>query len=453
MSQALMLPASEALVDTTRTTDDPSREIRIAAIVGGVFFAGLLGWAAFAPLDAAAYAFGSVKVSGERQIVQIADGGMASAVHVREGQRVKAGQLIVEFATTQALGQERALASRVIGLQAQVARLTAEAAGAASFAEPQAYAALAGRDREEADRAMRVARAEFAAWQHTGSSQTKLIGERIAQVGNQLDGYEARQSSNQEQRALNVKELDAVKGLVDKGYATQTRLLALQRSAADLEGQHGAQASEMARLRNEGNESRMQLLSTRAQTAQQVASDLRQSQVDLQSLLPQWKAAQDVLARSQLRAPTDGAVTGLTIRTPGEVATPGQKVAEIVPLDRSLQVEAQVSPGDVNDLAVGQKAQIRVNGLHGRNVPLLDGAITRISADSFTDDKTGRTYYTTTVRVAPSEMARAAAAAGIPGSVRPGTPVSVQVSLRKRTALQYLFEPLAQSFTGSLHER
>lgn len=452
MSNALMLaPASEALIDAR--SDDPAREIRIAAVVGGTFFIGLLGWAALAPLDAAAYAYGQVKVSGERQLVQIADGGMASAVHIREGQRVRAGQLLVEFATTQALGQERALASRVIGLQAQVARLTAEAAGARGFAEPAGYAILQGRDRQEADRAMTVARAEFAAWQSTSSSQTKLIGERIAQVGNQLDGYAARQSSNADQRELNRKESDAVTGLVEKGYATQTRLLALQRSAADLEGQRGAQEAEMARLRNEGNESRMQLLSTRAQAAQQVSSELRQAQTDLQSLLPQWKAAQDVLARSQLRAPVDGAVTGLSIRTAGEVATPGQKIAEIVPLDKSLQVEAQVAPGDVNDIVVGQEARIRVNGLHGRNVPLLKGQITRISADSFSDEKTGRPYYTTTVRVAPAELRRAADAAGITGSIRPGTPVSLEVRLRKRSALQYLTEPLAQSLTGSLHER
>ena len=452
MSNALMLtPASETLVDAR--SDDPSREIRIALLVGGAFFVGLLGWAAFAPLDAAAYAYGQVKVSGERQLVQIADGGMASAVHVREGQRVRAGQLLVEFATTQTLGQERALASRVIGLQAQVARLTAEAAGAKGFEAPAAYALLRGADRAEADRAMATARGEFAAWQNTSNSQTRLTGERVAQVGNQLDGYQARQASNADQRELNRKEMDAVKGLVDKGYATQTRLLALQRSAADLEGQRGAQAAEMARLRNETGESRMQLLSTRSQAAAQVASELRQAQTDLQSLLPQWKSAQDVLARSQLRAPVDGAVTGLTIRTVGEVATPGQKVTEIVPLDKSLQVEAQVSPQDVNDLVVGQAARIRVNGLHGRNVPLLDGAITRISADSFQDEKTGRPYYTTTVRVAPTELRRAAEAAGITGSIRPGTPVSLEVRLRKRSALQYLTEPLAQSLTGSLHER
>lgn len=436
-----------------RPRDDPSPEIRIALMVGGAFFVGLLGWAALAPLDAAAFANGEVKVSGAKQVVQSADGGVVSAVEVREGQQVRPGQVLVQFATTQSLAQERSLATRVIGLEAEVARLTAERAGLASFAEPDSFASLAGRDREEADRAMQIARAEFAAWQETRASEARLTGERIAQVSNQIQGYRARQGANQEQIALNRKELATVQGLFAKGYATQNRVLQLQRSAADLEGERGAQDAEVARLRAEGGEARMQLLQAQAQSGEQLAADLRQAQTDLQSLLPQWKAAQDVLARSQLRATAAGAVMGLAVHEAGEVAAPGAKLMEIVPADRSLQVDARVAPGDVNDLVVGQRARVRVTGLHGRNVPLLDGTVTRISGDSFTDERTGRTYYTATVKVAGRELDRAARAAGLSGPIRPGTPAQVEVTLRARSALQYLIEPLEQTLNGALHER
>ena len=433
--------------------DDPRAEIRVASVIGGIFFVGLLGWSAIARMDAAAYATGTVKVSGDAQSVQSLEGGVVSAVNVREGQQVRAGTVLIEFATTQALAQERSLAMRVIGLQADIARLTAEQSGASSITEPAEFASLTGRDRDEANRAMGVARTEFAAWQRTSGSEQRLLGERVAQVGNQIQGYNARQASNQTQLQLNRKELDAVQMLAAKGYATQTRVLALQRSAADLEGQRGAQAAEMARLRNETSEARMQLLQTRAQQGEQVSAQLRQAQTDLQSILPQWKAAQEVLARTQLRAQVSGAVMGLAIKAAGGVASPGQKLMEIVPQDRSLTVEAQVSPGDVNDLVVGQRARVRVSGLHGRNVPMLDGTVSRISADSFTDDRTGRSYYTASVRVGAPDLQRAARAAGIPGAIRPGTPVQVEVSLRPRTALEYLMEPLAQSLTGSFHER
>lgn len=436
-----------------RLPEDPRAEIRLAAIVGGVFFAGLLGWGATARLDAAAYATGLVKVSGDVEVVQSPDGGVVSAMHVREGQQVRAGELLVEFATTQALAQERSLAMRVIGLEADVARLGAEQAGRGAIETPPDFAALDARDRPEAERAMLGARGEFAAWQNTQASAQRLLGERVAQVGNQLTGYSARQAANAEQLHLNDKELDAVQTLAAKGFATQTRVLALQRSAADLHGQRGAQTAEMARLRNEGGEARMQLLQTRAQASEQVSAQLRQAQTDLQSLLPQWKAAQDLLARTALRAPVAGAVMGLAIRAAGGVATPGEKLMQIVPRDRSLTVEAQVAPGDVNDLAVGQRARIRLSGLHGRGVPMLDGTVSRISGDSFTDDRTGRSYYTATVRVASGELARAARAAGIAGAVRPGTPAQVEVSLRARSALDYLVEPLTQSLTGALHER
>lgn len=447
MSQELLLAGAG------RLPDDPSTEIRTALIVGGIFFCGLLGWGSIARLDAAAYAPGTVKVSGDGQPVQSADGGVVSAVHVREGQQVRAGDVLMEFATTQALAQERSLAMKMIGLETDVARLTAEESGAPAVGVPADFALLSPRDRADADRAMAVARAGFAAWQLTEQSERHLLSERIAQVGNQLAGYEARQASNAEQMRLNQKELDAVQQLAAKGFATQTRVLALQRSAADLQGQRGAQTAEMARLRNETGASRMQLLQTRAQAAEQVSAQLRQARNDLQSMLPQWKAAQDLLARTQLRAPISGAVMGLAIRRAGSVATPSQKLMEIVPQDHALTVEAQVSPADVNDLAVGQHARIRLNGLHGRNVPMLDGTVSRISADSFTEDRTGRSYYTASVRVAGADLTRAAHAAGIAGSIRPGTPAQVEVTLRSRSALEYLVEPLTQALTGSLHER
>ncbi|WP_294393228.1 HlyD family type I secretion periplasmic adaptor subunit [uncultured Sphingomonas sp.] len=433
--------------------ENPRSEIRAALLVGGAFFVGLLGWGAYAQLDAAAYAPGAVKVTGDAQAVQTPDGGVISAVHVVEGQQVRAGQVVIEFATTEALAQERSLATRVISLQADIARLQAQLAGGAGIEAPAAFASLDARDQAEAARAMTVARGQFAAWQNAHSSEQRLLGERMAQVGNQLGGYAARQSANAEQQKLNSKELATVSMLASKGYATQNRVLALQRNAADLEGQRGAQAAEMARLHNEGGAARMQLLQNRAQEGEQLSAQLRQDQTDLQSLLPQWQAARDALARRQLRAPTSGAVMGLAFKASGGVATAGQALMKIVPADRSLSVEAQVAPADVNDLVVGQDARVRLTGLHGRNVPTLDGAVTRISADSFTEERTGRAFYTATVRVAPAEFDRASKAAGLRGALRPGTPAQVEITLRKRSGIDYLLDPLTQAFNGALHER
>ena len=448
MSDAIVLAGPAEVL----AVDDPQREMRWAAIVGGAFFVGLMGWASLATLDAAAYATGTVKVSGDARPVQSMEGGVVSAVHVREGQQVKGGQLLIEFATTQAVSQERSLANRVIRLEADVARLTAEQAAAPSFAAPAEYSRLSLEDQPIAARALADARREFVSWQRTSGSEQSLLGQQVKQVDNQLQGYQARQVSNDEELRLNKQELTSLQPLLSKGYVTQTRVLELQRTGADLEGQRGAQTAEMGRLRNEAGEARMKLVEQRAQDNEQVSSQLRQSQTDLQSLLPQWRAAQELLARTQLRAPVAGAVTGLALKGVGGVATPGQKVLEIVPLDRSLTVEAQVAPQDVNDLRVGQSARVRVTGLHGRNQPMLKGHISRVSAESFTEERTGRPYYTAAVTITGQELARAADAAGIPGPIRPGTPVQVEVKLRARTALEYLVEPLVQSIRGSLHE-
>ncbi|WP_420140239.1 HlyD family type I secretion periplasmic adaptor subunit [Sphingomonas sp.] len=451
MSDAVLPSLHSGL--TVPLPENPRSEIRTAAIVGGVFFLGLVGWGSLAHLDAAAYAGGAVKVTGDVQTVQTADGGVISAVHVREGQQVREGQVLIEFASTEALAQERSLATRVIALEADIARLTAQLAGAPRVEDPASFASLSPRDRAEAERAMTVARGQFAVWQSARGSEQRLLGEKMAQVGNQLGGYAARQSSNAEQQRLNMKELDTVRGLAAKGWATQNRVLALERTAAELEGQRGAQAAEMARLRNEGGEARMQLLQIRAQANEQLAGQLRQAQTDLQSLLPQWRAAQDVLARSQLRASARGAVMGLAFKESGGVASPGQTLMKVVPADRSLSIEAKVSPADVNDLRPGQPAHVRLTGLHGRSVPVLDGSVTRISADSFTDERSGQSYYTATVTVSPAEFARATEAAGVRGSLRPGTPAQVEITLRRRTALDYLIEPLTQTLRGAFSER
>lgn len=445
---AIALPSPFA---APRPVGDPRADIRIGASILGLFVVGFVGWSAVARLDAAVHAPGLVSVAGSRQAVQSATGGVISAIHVREGSPVRAGDVLIEFASSEAIAQERVLTAKVVALQAEIARIAAEQSHAAVIAEPAEWATLDAADRAEAHRALALEQANLQSERRLISSQIAVLGQRIDQAGEQIAGYRERQSANSRQDSLNREELDTTQTLFSKGYATKGRVLALQRSGASIQGEMGATAAEIARLRSSVGETRLQMLTVTNTRQQQNADRLREARGELETAMPQWKAAREQLERYRLRASVSGTVIGLSAHTVGGVASPGQMLMEIVPAQPNLVVEAQVSPSDANDLRPGQPADIRITNMRGRSLPTLHGTVARVSADSLTDAHTGRAYFTETITVSPAELQRVSRTAGVE-AIKPGTPVDVSVALRSRTALQYWIEPLSQRLSGALSE-
>ncbi|USI72454.1 HlyD family type I secretion periplasmic adaptor subunit [Sphingomonas morindae] len=451
-SPALPLSPIEAGRHAPRL-QDPRRELIAGGALIGLFVFGFIGWSAVARLDAAVHSAGVVRVAGERQSVQAAAPGLIARILVHEGDRVKAGQLLVEFVGTEQQAQERSLANRVFGLQAEIARIEAERTGARRVAPPAAWQSLTLEDRETAMTALAHEQANLDARQGLLSAQRAVLGQRVAEVGDQIEGYRERQSSNAKQSELNKDELASVQDLYRQGYATKSRVLALQRNAASIEGDMGAANAEMARLRSTAGETRLQMMQLDSQHQQENADRERTAQTELQSLLPQWRAARDQRDLSEVRAPVGGVVLGLATHTVGGVVAAGQKLMDIVPSDAALVIESQVAPTDANDLHPGQKADVRINMVGGRNLPALHGTVTRVSADSLTDEKSGRSFFTAQVRVPRSELDAVSREAGYAGTIRPGTPAEVSVPLKPRTALQYWIGPLTSRFSRALTER
>ena len=434
------------------TTDSPRREILLGATAAAAFFVGLVGWSAFARMDAATYAPGVVVVSGHRQAVQSRDGGVVSALRVKEGDHVKAGQVLVEFAPAEAIAEERALTERVIGLKIQLARLQAEAMDQSHIVMPAEFASLSADDRVLADRAMVMEIHALASENGADSARRGTLRQRQAEAAQQVLGNQRQLQANARQQQLNDEELKGMRELAARGYAPQTRVRALEQSRAGLEGDAGAQNAEIARLKAVGDETHLESLQGDNERARQVSDEIRKAQSDLQSAEPALQAAREKLARTQATAPVSGAVVSLAVNSVNGVVAPGQKMMEIVPDQLPMVVEAQVSPRDANDLKVGQDTQVRFSALHSRNMPILHGQLTRLSADSVIEERTGRAYFTADVTVPRKEMALLGAAPGDESALRPGMPVDVIVPLRKRTALQYFFEPLTQTFWRSFHE-
>jgi HlyD family type I secretion membrane fusion protein len=432
--------------------DDPRRDIRIGAAIVIFFFVILLGWAAFAPLDAGVHAQGVIAVSGNRQTVQHREGGVVTAIRVREGQTVQSGQVLIEMAAPDVTATERALTSDYLTLLAQRARLMAERSGQTSFAPPVEFVSLPPDDLALANQAMELQTAQLQARVGSMSAQEGVLGQRSRQIGEERTGYTEQRRSYQEQSRLLEDEIAGMRELEKKGFASTNRLRALERAQAELRGQEAAMAAQIAKSGEGMGETRMQSLSIRRQTLEEIATDLRDTQSKLSEVLPKLVATREQLQRARVRAPVGGQVVGLTVFTIGGVVQPGQTLMEIVPQDRRLLIQAQVAPGDADDVYKNQKALVRFLSVHDRSLPMLTGTVRTISADSFTDDKTGRSYFRAEVDVPLQELNRIRGVLGH-GQLRPGLPVEVVLSVRKRTALQYLLDPLTSSFWRSLREQ
>lgn len=401
--------------------DSGRKEIRAGIVALLLFFVGFGGWAAFAPLDAAVVAPAVVVVSGNRQTVQHRDGGVVSSINVEEGDRVQQGQVLIELGSPELVAQEQALLSQVVDLQMQRARLTAEQSGARELQPPPEWASMTPEDRAVADAAFERHRRE------ARSGAWSSFDARIA-------GYRGEVVSLNRQESLLNEELSGMRELANEQLVPMTRVRALERSLAELQGR------------------RSELNSMIASTQQERYGDLRQVDARLAELTPQLAGARERLELTRLRAPTDGVVVGLQVHTVGGVVRAGERLMDIVPEGQDLIVEAQVPPESADNLQPGMRTEVRINAFGGRNLPIVYGEVRQVSADRFTDDRTGNAYFQAQVVVPREELQRLTAAAGDEHRLRAGLSAQVVIPTRKRTALQYLVEPLNQALWRSLRE-
>lgn len=423
MSLEALLPPPQATQQPPADDDSGKGDIRLGLVLLAVFFLGFGGWAAFAPLDAAVVAPAVVVVSGNRQTIQHREGGMVSRLAVREGDEVERGQVLIELGAPELVAQDQALLSQVLDLQVQRQRLAAERSGAARLTRPPEWINLAPEDREAADAAFARHQREMG---RGGAAAWSAYDARIA-------GYRDEIGAINRQEALMQEELVGMRELAAEQLVPLTRIRALERGVAELQGR------------------RAELNAAIATTQQERTSEQRDIDARLAELVPQLVGVRERLEQTRMRAPADGVVVGLSVHTVGGVIQPGERVMDIVPRNQELIVEAQVRPEDADDLAPGQRTEVRITAFGGRNLPIVFGEVEQVSADRFTDERTGLPYFRAQIAVPPEELQRLVDAGN--RELRPGLSAQVVVPTRKRTALQYLLEPLDQAVWRSMREQ
>ena len=285
------------------------------------------------------------------------------------------------------------------------------------------------------------------------NAKRAVLGQRTSGAGTQGQGYDRQVVALNRQIELITAELDSLRTVAEKGFVSQNRIRALERAKAELEGQRGQSAATVAQSRDLAGEARLQSLEAQSTYLERAASELRDVELALSELLPRLNAAQDQLARVEIRSPATGTVVGLQVFTPGGVIAPGQKLLDVIPESLPMNVELRLSVEDGDDVRAGQTAFVRFDALHERTLSPLQGRLTTVSADSFVDEKTGEAFFTANVEVPPSQLTLLKEVRGKDFELRAGMPVTVEIPVRRRTALEYMFEPLTAALRRSGREQ
>jgi len=416
-----------------------------AAVI--VFFVGVgLLWGGTAPIAGAAIAQGVVSPDGRRRTVQHLEGGIIHQILVTEGDQVSVGEPLIILEETQALAEYSRIKSQQLTFAAMQARLEAEQDLEDEIAFPSWLLDEAG-DMEVAE-IIETQSTLFATRAAAQESRELILRQRIAQLDEEITGLEAQIDSQNRQLELIASEVADVQELVDRGLERRPRLLGLQRQAADIEGTLGENQAGIARAQQSIGETELQILNLETDRQDEIANSLNQVRFERAGIEQELLRTQDVLARTSITAPISGIIVQSRASTVGGVVRPGEPILDIVPQEEELLIDARISPIDIDAIQIGMSAEIILSAYSQRRLPRIGGTVRSISADRLIDEITGQAYFLARVEVNPQELA------ALEGEVTltAGMPAEVYILTGERTALEYLLEPVNQSFRRAFRE-
>jgi len=426
------------------------RSIRRHLIVGltvmAVLAGGLGGWASTQQISGALIAPGQIVVESSVKKVQHPTGGVVGELRARDGDVVKAGDIVVRLDDTVTKANLAIVTKNLDAAMARAARLEAEQRVLGKINFPSQ---LIGRASDLDVAAVIASEAKLFEVRVTGrAGQKAQLTERIRQLKEEIEGLSAQERAKEQEIALVQQELAGVRELYDKHLVQISRLTTLERDAARLNGERAQYVASRAQAKGKITETELQIIQIDKDVVSEVSKDLRETNDKIGELIERKVTAEDQLRRVDIRAPQDGIVEQSSVHTVGGVITAGDAIMMIVPQTDDLQVEAKVNPQDIDKLQVGQKTLLRLSAFNQRTTPELNGVISRVSPDVTTDQRSGQSYYTIRVSMPPDEIARLGDAKLIPGM-----PVEAFVQTGERTLFSYLMKPLSDQLMRAFRER
>jgi HlyD family secretion protein len=407
---------------------------------------GVGGWAATTELNGALIAHGTIVVDSNVKKVQHLTGGVVGELRVRDGDHVKAGEIVVRLDDTVTRANLAIVTKGLDEFSARKARLKAERDGVETIIFPVDM--LARQEEPAVANAIANESKLFELRRTARAGQKAQLRQRIDQLQEEIGGLTAQQVAKNREITLIGQELEGVRDLYKKNLVPITRLTTLERDNARIEGERAQLIASVAQAKGKIVETDLQIIQIDQDLSSEVAKDMREADGKIGEFVERKVTAEDQLKRIDIRAPQDGTVLQSTVHTVGGVITAGEAIMMIVPGTDNLQVEAKFNPQDVDQLQLGQSAMLRFSSFNQRTTPEIPGKVTRISADTTTDQRTGQSYYTVRVSMLTKEVLRL-------GDVKliPGMPVEVFVQTGERTVFSYLVKPLRDQLMRAFREK
>jgi membrane fusion protein, type I secretion system len=433
-------------------TQNPHRRAIRRYLMAGIAISALLvggigGWASTTEIAGAVVAAGSLVVESSVKKVQHPTGGVVGELRVRDGDHVNAGDILLRLDDTQTRSNLAIVTSALDELNARGARDEAERDGAPHVVFPADLVTRAATDPTVArliDGESRLFRTRL----ESRTGQKAQLRERIGQLAEETRGLEGQARAKEREIVLIHQELEGVRDLWRKNLIQLPRLTALERDAARIEGERGQLIAQIAQVKGKTAETQLQILQIDQDLRTEVGKDLAEIRGRLSELSEKKVSAEDLLKRIDIRAPQTGMVHQLSVHTIGGVVTPSEPIMLIVPDSDALTAEVKIQPQDIDQLRVGQQAQMRFPAFNQRTTPEFTGYVKNVSADTTQDQKTGATFYTVRVALPEAEIAKA-------GEMRlvPGMPVETFIRTGDRTVISYLTKPLTDQVAKAWREK
>ena len=428
-------------------THEAIRRYTIAGAAVVIFLTGGVGvWAGSMHIAGALIAPGTIVVDSNVKKVQHPTGGVVGEVRVHDGDHVNAGDLLVRLDDTVARASLAIVTKGLTEFEARRARLAAERDRADTIRFPDE---LLQREKDsDVAQVLAAERKLFDLRRAARAGQKSQLRERIDQLAKEINGLSSQQISKEKEVALIERELIGVRDLFQKNLVPITRVTALERDATRLDGERGQLVASIAQAKGKVAELNLQIIQVDEDASSEVAKEMREVEGKIGEFVERKIAAADQLKRTDIRAPQAGTVFQSTVHTVGGVVPASEPMMMIVPDAEKLAVEARVNPQDVDKVQVSQAAVLRFTAFDTRTTPEILGKVTRVSADTSTDQRTGQSYYTIRIALERDQVERL-------GNVRlvPGMPVDAFVQTGERTVISYLMKPLSDQIVKAFREK